>query len=317
MAMGNSPAVVLPKRIVIVSRESALAMWQARHIQSRLAGLYPKIPVSIIGVTTEGDRILGTSLAKIGGKGLFVKELENALAEGRADVAVHSMKDVPMQLPPGFTLAAITDRADPRDAFVSNRYASLGGVPAGGRIGTSSLRRESQLRARYPRLAVGALRGNVSTRIRKLDEGRYDAIILAAAGLKRLGLEERITALLTPEESVPAVGQGALGVECRAERDELLRLFAPLNHHATASCVRAERALSRALAGSCNVPLGGFAELNGERLHLRGFVGSPDGKHSTRAELDGPVSEPEALGAALADKLRARGAAEILARLQT
>lgn len=291
-------------------------MWQARHIQSRLAELYPKTEISIRGVVTEGDRKLATSLAKIGGKGLFVKELEEALARGEADLAVHSVKDVPMHLPQEFTLAAITERADPRDAFVSSRYRSLSDLPAGGRVGTSSLRRESQLRARYPRLMIEPLRGNVPTRIRKLDEGRYDAVILAAAGLKRLGLEDRITALLAPEESLPAVGQGALGLECRAERADLVRLLAPLNHRATALCVRAERALSRALAGSCNVPLGGFAEMSGERLRLRGFVGSPDGRQQASAELEGPAADPEALGVALAERLKAQGAAAILAALQ-
>jgi hydroxymethylbilane synthase len=291
-------------------------MWQAHHIQSRLSALYPRIEVSILGMTTEGDRKLGTSLAKIGGKGLFVKELEDALAQGRADIAVHSIKDVPMHLPPGFTLAAITERADPRDALVSNRYRSLGELPAGGRVGTSSLRRESQLRSRYPQLVIEPLRGNVQTRLRKLDEGQYDAIILAAAGLKRLALDQRITALLTPEESLPAVGQGALGIECRAGRKDLVRLLAPLNHHATTLCVSAERALSRALAGSCNVPLGGFAEMSGERLRLRGFVGSPDGKQLASAELEGPAAEAEVLGMTLAEKLRALGADAILAALE-
>ena len=312
----NAAAGALPERVVIASRASALAMWQARHVQARLAALYPRIEISILGMTTEGDRKLGTSLAKIGGKGLFVKELEDALAQGRADIAVHSVKDVPMGLPPGFTLAAITERADPRDAFVSGRYRRLGELPAGSRVGTSSLRRESQLRARYPQLVIEPLRGNVQTRLRKLDEGQYDAIILAAAGLKRLDLEERITALLTPEESLPAVGQGALGLECRSGREDLIRLLAPLNHRTTASCVSAERALSRSLAGSCNVPLGGFAEISGDRLRLRGFVGSPDGKQLVSAELEGPAAEPEALGIALAEKLRARGAAAILATLE-
>ncbi|MBX9812572.1 MAG: hydroxymethylbilane synthase [Burkholderiales bacterium] len=312
----NAAAGALPERVVIASRASALAMWQARHVQARLAALYPRIEISILGMTTEGDRKLGTSLAKIGGKGLFVKELEDALAQGRADIAVHSVKDVPMSLPPGFTLAAITERADPRDAFVSGRYRRLGELPAGSRVGTSSLRRESQLRARYPQLVIEPLRGNVQTRLRKLDEGQYDAIILAAAGLKRLDLEERITALLTPEESLPAVGQGALGLECRSGREDLIRLLAPLNHRTTASCVSAERALSRSLAGSCNVPLGGFAEISGDRLRLRGFVGSPDGKQLVSAELEGPAAEPEALGIALAEKLRARGAAAILAALE-
>lgn len=311
-AAGETP----PGRVVIASRESALAMWQARHIQSRLGALYPQLEVSILGMTTEGDRMLGTSLSKIGGKGLFVKELEEALAAARADIAVHSVKDVPMNLPPGFVLAAITERADPRDAFVSNHYRSLDDLPAGSRVGTSSLRRESQLRARHPQLAIEPLRGNVQTRLAKLDAGHYDAIILAAAGLKRLGLEPRIAALLTPEESMPAVGQGALGIECCAGREDLLRLLAPLNHPATALCVSAERALSRALAGSCNVPLGGFAEISGERLRLRGFVGAPDGKRQVSAELEGPSAEAEALGLALAEKLRAQGAAEILAALE-
>lgn len=291
-------------------------MWQAHHIQSRLAALYPQLEVSIVGMTTEGDRMLGTSLSKIGGKGLFIKELEEALAAARADIAVHSVKDVPMHLPPGFVLAAITERADPRDAFVSNRYRSLDELPAGSRVGTSSLRRESRLRARHPQLMIEPLRGNVQTRLAKLDAGHYDAIILAAAGLKRLGLEPRIAALLTPEESMPAVGQGALGIECCAGREDLLRLLAPLNHPATALCVSAERALSRALAGSCNVPLGGFAEISGERLRLRGFVGAPDGKRQVSAEVEGYSAEAEQLGLALAEKLRAGGAAEILAALE-
>jgi hydroxymethylbilane synthase len=292
-------------------------MWQASHIKSLLLALYPQLEVSILGITTQGDRTLGTSLAKIGGKGLFVKELEDALAEARADIAVHSVKDVPMNLPSGFALAAITERADPRDAFVSNRYKKLGDLPASGRVGTSSLRRESLLRAHYPQLAVEPLRGNVQTRLSKLDAGQYDAIILAAAGLKRLGLESRISCLLTPEESMPAVGQGALGIEYRLERTELLQLLTPLNHAATALCISAERALSRALAGSCNVPLGGFAEISGERMRLRGFVGSPDGKRQASAELEGPAAAAESLGLALADKLKAQGAAAILAQLQS
>lgn len=306
---------VPPRRIVIASRESALAMWQARHVQSRLAACYPQLEIAILGVTTQGDRMLDVSLAKIGGKGLFVKELEEALAQGRADIAVHSVKDVPMNLAPGFALAAILERADPRDAFISNRCRSLFELPAGSRVGTSSLRRESQLRARYPRLVVEPLRGNVPTRLKKLDAALYDGIILAAAGLKRLGLEQRITALLTPEESLPAVGQGAVGLECRAERADLVKLLAPLDHRATAQCVSAERAFSRALAGSCNVPLGGFGEVNGERMRLRGFVGAPDGSRLVSGELEGPAGDPEALGEALARELKAKGAAEILAAL--
>lgn len=291
-------------------------MWQARHIQARLAGLYPRTEIAILGMTTEGDRLLDVTLAKIGGKGLFVKELEEALAAGRADLAVHSMKDVPMRLPPGFTLAAVTERGDPRDALVSNRYRTLAELPSGARVGTSSLRRESQLRARTAGLEVAPLRGNVPTRLRRLDESRYDAIILAAAGLKRLGLEDRITALLTPEESLPAVGQGALGIECRSDRADLIALLAPLSHGPTAICISAERAFSRALAGSCNVPLGAFAELGDGRLRLRGYVGSPDGSRFTRGDRDGAADAPEALGAALAAELRQQGAADILAALE-
>jgi hydroxymethylbilane synthase len=305
-----------PQRIVIASRESALAMWQARHIQSRLAAIHPGTATEILGVTTEGDRRLDASLAKIGGKGLFVKELEEALASGRADAAVHSVKDVPMTLAPQFVLAAISEREDPRDAFVSNRYADLAALPAGARVGTSSLRRECQLRSRHPRLTIEPLRGNVTTRLKKLDEGRYDAVILAAAGLKRLGLGSRIKALLDPSESVPSPGQGALGVECLAESAGLIGLLAELDHAPTARCVAAERAFSRALAGSCNVPLGAYAEMSGSRLHLRGFVGAPDGSRVVSGAHEGSATDPEALGTALAERLRAEGAADILANLR-
>jgi len=305
-----------PRRIVIATRESALAMWQARHIQARLGELYPALQVDLLGMTTEGDRTLGTSLARIGGKGLFVKELEDALARGEADIAVHSMKDVPMDLQAGHVLAAIPERADPRDAFVSNRYSSLALLPAGARIGTSSLRRESQLRALRPDLAVEPLRGNVPTRLRKLDEGNYDAILLAAAGLKRLGLAERITALLPTDESLPAAGQGALGIECRAARDDVRSLLAPLEHASTALCVRAERAVSRTLAGSCNVPLAAYAEMSGSDMRLRGYVGAPDGSRVARAMIEGDAQDAEALGVALAQRLREAGAAEILAGLE-
>ena len=302
--------------IVIASRESALAMWQARNIQQRLAALYPSTTVTIRGMTTVGDRILDRALDQIGGKGLFVKELEEALAAGSADIAVHSMKDVPMVLPAGFEIAAITEREDPRDAFVSNQYGNLDALPAGSRVGTSSLRRESQVRARFPQLVVGPLRGNVQTRLKKLDAGDYAAIILAAAGLKRLGLAERITAILTPDESLPAPGQGALGIECRAERTEVIAMMRPLDHNPTAMCVRAERALSRALSGNCQVPLGAFAQAEGERLRLRGFVASQDGTQRVRAELTGDAGDPEALGAELAARLKALGAACILAALE-
>ena len=303
--------------IVIASRESALAMWQARNIQQRLAALYPQTKVTIRGMTTEGDRLLDRALDKIGGKGLFVKELEDALAAGSADIAVHSMKDVPMVLPPGFAIAAITEREDPRDAFVCGRYADFAALPGGSCVGTSSLRRESQIRARHPQLKVAPLRGNVQTRLKKLDDGDYAAIVLAAAGLKRLGLADRITAILTPEESLPAPGQGALGIECRADRADMIAMMQALNHDATAACVRAERALSRALSGSCQLPLGGYAQIEGDQLRLRGFVASQDGKEFVRGELTSAMRDPEALGTELAARLRAQGAAEILAALES
>jgi hydroxymethylbilane synthase len=306
----------LPERLVIASRESALALWQARHIQKQLNEHYPSLKVEILGMTTEGDRRLEVSLAKVGGKGLFVKDLEEALAAGRADIAVHSVKDVPMVLPEGYRLAAIGSREDPRDAFVSNRHADLAALPQGARLGTSSLRRECQVRARHPRLDIRPLRGNVPTRLRKLDDGEYDAVILAAAGLKRLGLEHRITRVLPPSESLPAPGQGALGIECLAARADLVELLAPLDDAATASCVAAERAFSRALSGNCNVPLGAYAELEGDRLRLRGFVGAPDGSRMVSGEQAGPPERAEALGMELAGQLNERGAADILAQLQ-
>ncbi|HVY05834.1 MAG TPA: hydroxymethylbilane synthase [Burkholderiales bacterium] len=309
--------MIHPSRIVIATRESELALWQARHIEARLRALYPGLQTRLLGMTTEGDRKLGTPLAKIGGKGLFVKELELALESGEADIAVHSMKDVPMNLAPGFRIAAITEREDPRDAFVSNDFKHLDDLPAESVVGTSSLRRESQLRARYPQLRVEALRGNVQTRLRKLDEGRYAAIILAAAGLKRLGLGARITAIMEPSNSLPAVGQGALGIECRAERADLVAALAPLDHAETRWCVEAERALSRALAGSCQVPLGGFAEISGGSARLRGFVASPDGSRMVYDDITVPASGiAEEVGATIARQLIAKGAREILADLE-
>jgi len=305
----------LPSRIVIASRESALAMWQAEHIRDRLRALYPQTQVSILGMTTQGDQILDVTLSKIGGKGLFVKELETALENGSADIAVHSLKDVPMNLPDGFMLPCIGEREDPRDAFVSNNFANLASLPAGAIVGTSSLRRESQLRARFPHLKIEPLRGNVQTRLRKLDEGQYSAIILAAAGLKRLGLGERIRDVISSEDSLPAVGQGALGIECRADRADLIEVLAPLHHADSAACVLAERAMSRALSGSCQVPLGGFAEVAGDQLRMRGFVATPDGARLIRAEHIGSVNNPEALGNAVAKDLLAQGAGEILAAL--
>jgi hydroxymethylbilane synthase len=305
------------RAITIATRESALAMWQAHNVRDRLAAAYPGLEVRILGMTTEGDRRLSVSLSAIGGKGLFVKELENAMAEGRADIAVHSMKDVPMELPPGFVLAAILEREDARDAFVSLRYRALAELPPGSCVGTSSLRRESQIRARYPHLEVQPLRGNVNTRLRKLDEGQYDAIILACAGLKRLGFTDRITAVLDTTDSLPAAGQGAMGIECRADRADLLDLLRPLDHPDTAWCVRAERAVSRALGGSCVIPLGAFAEVQGGQARMRGFVAAPDGRRMARAELHGEAIEqaPEAVGERLAQQLTADGAREILAAL--
>ncbi len=313
--MTSTASINTPAGIVIATRESALALWQAQNIQQRLQVLYPQARITICGMTTQGDRVLDQTLTKIGGKGLFVKELEEALAAGDADIAVHSMKDVPMVLPPGFEIAAITEREDPRDAFVSKHYRSLAQLPAGSRVGTSSLRRESQIRARFAQLLIEPLRGNVQTRLTKLDEGNYAAIILAAAGLKRLGLAARITAILPPEESLPAPGQGALGIECRAERSDVSAMMHALNHDSTAACVRAERALSRALSGNCQLPLGAYAQAEGSHLRLRGFVASPDGNRLVRAELTGDANDPEALGIELAARLKAQGAAEILAAL--
>ena len=313
--MLNSSSI--PSQIIIATRESALALWQAHFIRARLAKLYPQIECEILGMTTRGDQILDISLSKIGGKGLFIKELEQALEDRRADIAVHSMKDVPMDMPAGYALAAIAEREDPRDAFVSNQYASLDALPSGSVVGTSSLRRESQLRARFPHLQVQPLRGNVQTRLRKLDEGQFAAIILAAAGLKRLGLADRITALLSPEVSLPAVGQGALGIECRSDRTDLIKLMEPLHHLPTAQCVEAERAMSRALGGSCEVPLGGFAEINGGVLRLRGFVARQDGSRVISDELSGNPGMGAGMGAQLAQNLKARGAQEILTALES
>ena len=304
-----------PRRITIATRESRLALWQAEHVKSLLQGLYPACQVELMGMTTRGDQILDRPLAKVGGKGLFVKELETALLNGEADIAVHSMKDVPMQLGEEFALVAIGPREVPQDAFVSNKYASLDEMPPGAVVGTSSLRREAQIHARYPYLGVTPLRGNLDTRLRKLDSGEYDAIILAAAGLSRLGLAERIRAVIAAEDSLPAAGQGALGIEALSARPEVAAWLAPLNDPPSAACVRAERAVARALAGSCEVPLGAYALIEDGALRLRGFVALPDGTRLVRAEFRGPVDQPEALGLRLADDLRGQGAAEILASL--
>lgn len=304
-----------PSTLVIASRESALAMWQAKHIQARLQALYPQCEVRILGMTTTGDQILDSPLSRIGGKGLFVKELETALADGRADLAVHSMKDVPMHLPEDFMLAVTGEREDPRDAFVSNQYPTLEALPAGSVVGTSSLRRQSQLQARFPHLKIESLRGNVQTRLRKLDEGQYAAIILAAAGLIRLELGHRIRQFISPEDSIPAVGQGALGIEVHASRQDMLAVLAPLNHRDTELCVLAERGFSRALAGSCTVPLGAYATKQDDTLSMHGFVASVDGKQMLRAQVSGPALEAEQLGQQLAQQLIDLGADRILAAL--
>jgi hydroxymethylbilane synthase len=300
----------LPSKIVIATRESALALWQAQYIRERLIQHYPALQVELLAMLTQGDRLLSASLAKVGGKGLFVKELERALEDTRADIAVHSMKDVPMDLPPGFALAAVAEREDPRDAFVSVQFAQLSALPEGAAVGTSSLRRESQVRAHYPGLEVTPLRGNVQTRLRKLDEGQYAAIILASAGLKRLGLESRITAVLEPQESLPAPGQGAIGVEW-------IEMLAPLNHQQTQWCVRAERQVSRTLSGSCVVPLGAFAQPHAQGVWMRAFVASPDGKRyvSEQERVPDYSDTPESLGIRVAERLIAAGARDILASL--
>lgn len=302
-----------PKKLVIASRESLLAMWQAEHIQGRLKALYPDCDVQILGMTTRGDQILDKTLSKIGGKGLFIKELEQALLEGRADLAVHSIKDVPMVLPEGFALAAIGERASPFDAFVSNRYARLEELPEGAVVGTSSLRREAQLRARYPHLVIKPLRGNVQTRLAKLDNGEYDAIILAEAGLRRLGLDDRISTVLSEADSLPAAGQGALGIEICAAREDLLEVLKPLNHERTNACVSAERALARALDGSCQVPLAAYCTEENGLLTLRGLVGHPDGSVLLQADAQAPVAYADALGRAVAKKLADDGALDMIA----
>jgi hydroxymethylbilane synthase len=290
-------------------------MWQAEHVRDRLAALYPQCTVEILGMTTRGDQILDRALSKVGGKGLFVKELEVAMAEGRADLAVHSLKDVPMELPQGFTLAAVLEREDPRDAFVSNHYASLADLPAGAVVGTSSLRRQSLIAARYPHLVIQPLRGNLDTRLGKLDRGDYAAIILAAAGLKRLGLPQRIRALLAPETSLPAAGQGAMAIEIAERSDglDLQALLAPLNHTATAQAVAAERKVSKVFGGSCQIPLAAFATVDGGQMRLRAMVATPDGSRMASAEVSGPADAPEQLGEQAAALLRAQDAEAILA----
>ncbi|MDB5812978.1 MAG: Porphobilinogen deaminase [Rhodocyclales bacterium] len=308
-------SIPAPERLVIATRESRLALWQAEHVKVRLEAAWPGCEVALLGMTTRGDQILDRTLSKVGGKGLFVKELEEALADGRADLAVHSMKDMPAEMPDGFALIATLARERPLDAFVSNRYASLDDMPPGAVIGTSSLRRESQLHASYPYLGVEPLRGNLDTRLRKLDEGKYDAIILAVAGLQRLGLGERIRSVLPAEVCLPAAGQGALGIEARADRVDVAAWLAPLVDQTATACVRAERALTRRLGGSCDVPIGAYCESIDGELWLRAMVASPDGQHIVRSEGRAASTDAQALGERLADELLASGADVILASL--
>jgi hydroxymethylbilane synthase len=302
-----------PSKLVIASRESRLAMWQAEHVKSQLSLLYPHCNIEILGMTTRGDQILDRTLSKVGGKGLFVKELEVAIADGLADLAVHSLKDVPMDLPPGFELTAILEREDPRDAFVSNDYASLEALPDGAVVGTSSLRRQALIAARYPKLVIRPLRGNLDTRLAKLDRGDFAAIILAAAGLKRLGLLQRIRALIAPEQSLPAPGQGAMAIEIQSTRSDLRDVLAPLNHEATASAVSAERMVSRMFGGSCQIPLAAFAATDGGAMRLRAMVSTPDGQRVATADLTGSADSPEALGRQIVELLQKQDAAAILA----
>ncbi len=303
------------RKLVIATRASRLALWQAEHVQSRLLQLYPEIEVDLLKLSTRGDEILDRSLAKVGGKGLFIKELENALLDGRADLAVHSLKDVPVDIAAPFELSTVLARADCRDAFVSNSYESLEQLPPGAVVGTSSLRREAQLRARFPSLVIEPLRGNLDTRLGKLDSGHYAAIILAAAGLERLELGHRIRARMSVSESLPAAGQGALGIEILQRRSDLLELLAPLACPKTTVCAIAERAVSRALGGSCQVPLAAYAEVHGASVSIRALVATPDGKTIYRAEDSGSSAQAELIGQRVAQDLIDQGAGVILENL--
>ena len=305
----------MTKLLRIATRTSPLAMWQAEHVASRLQALYPDLQVEMVGMVTRGDKILDSPLSKIGGKGLFVKELEVGMLEGTADIAVHSMKDVPMEFPEGLHLPVVLQREDPRDAFVSNRYQTLDELPEGAIVGTSSLRRQTQIRAKYPHLQIRDLRGNVNTRLAKLDNGDYDAIILAAAGLIRLNFQARITAYLSTEQSLPAIGQGAIGIECRQHDARIENLLAPLSHEATQLCVRAERAMNQRLNGGCQIPVAGFAEIQGNELRMRGLIGYPDGSQVFYCEQMGDLNQPEALGIAIAEDLLTQGGAAVLQTL--
>ncbi len=301
-----------PQSLRIATRKSALALWQTRHVAARLRTLLPGQAVELVPLTTQGDRNLQDSLALTGGKGLFVKELETALAENRADLAVHSMKDVPVALPAEFVIAAVLEREDPRDAFVSVRWPAFEALPAGAKVGSSSLRRQCQLLHQRPDLKLLPLRGNVDTRLKQLEAGEYDAVILAVAGLKRLALAHKITAVLDARVSLPAIAQGTIGVECRHDDREILGLLKQLNHTPTWQRTLAERALNRGLSGSCTLPIAGYAELNDGALTLRGRVGLPDGSRLIDGEISGPAAQAETLGEQLANDMLARGAAEVL-----
>ena len=309
------PASTTIKTLKIASRESALALWQSRYIKAQLESLYPELVVEIVGMTTKGDQILDVPLAKIGGKGLFVKELETSMLAGKTDIAVHSMKDVPMEFPDNLELAAICERENPFDAFVSNAYQNVSELPQGATVGTSSLRRHSQLAALRPDLNIVPLRGNVNTRLAKLDAGEFDAIILAASGLKRLEFNDRIKSVLTEVESLPAVGQGALGIECRSDDVDIKALLAPLKHAQSECCVKAERAMNHRLHGGCQVPIAGYATLEGDTITLQGLVASVDGKTILKSTLSRSSGEAEALGFAVADALLKQGAGPLLAAL--
>ncbi|MEH6563761.1 MAG: hydroxymethylbilane synthase [Halopseudomonas sp.] len=302
----------MTRHLRIATRKSALALWQAEYVKARLEQIDPSVQVSLVPMVSRGDQLLDSPLAKIGGKGLFVKELETAILNDEADLAVHSMKDVPMQFPEGLGLYAICEREDPRDAFVSNHHDKVDSLPPGSVVGTSSLRRQAQLMARRPDLQVRFLRGNVNTRLAKLDAGEYDAIILAAAGLMRLGFDARIRYAMPPEESLPAGGQGAVGIECRSADTQLHALLAQMNDEDSALRVRAERALNTRLNGGCQVPIACYAERAKGELWLRGMVGDPDGSQLLRAEARGPESDPESLGIAVAEDLLGQGAQTIL-----
>ncbi len=300
------------KPLRIATRKSPLALWQSEHVAARLRAAHPGLEVALVPMSTRGDEVLDRSLAAIGGKGLFLKELELAMLRGEADCAVHSLKDVPMALEPGFALPAVLERADAADAFVSNAHAGVEALPSGACVGTSSLRRQAQLRALRPDLVLRDLRGNVNTRLARLDAGEYDAIVLACAGLQRLGLEQRIRARLAPPQWLPAPAQGAIAVECRADDTGVCGLFAALDHAPTRLCVEAERAMNRALHGSCHVPVAAYAERQGERLHLHGLVGAADEGRVLRVEREGAVDAPEVLGVQVAAALLEAGAGELL-----